>query len=101
MRSNGYLVRTYADALAFLHSSGPGETHCLVSDIQMPGMCGVQMHEELMAMGFHIPIIFITGYPGALPRINAGTHELIALLPKPFQADELMNCIEIALDRHI
>ncbi|NQD92674.1 response regulator [Pseudomonas sp. CrR25] len=99
LRSNGYQVRIYADALAFLQSSGPNDTHCLISDIQMPGMCGVQMYETLTAMGFDIPIIFITAYPGALPKPGAGARGLIAYLPKPFPADTLMACVETALNR--
>ncbi|MGE8359915.1 response regulator transcription factor [Pseudomonas sp.] len=100
LRASGYSVRTYADAFAFLQSAGPGETHCLISDIQMPGMCGVQMHEALVARGVHIPIIFITGYPGELPVVSAGAQDLIACLAKPFQADQLMDFIELALARH-
>lgn len=99
LRASGYQVRTYAEAAAFLQSDGPRTTHCLVSDIQMPGMCGLQMHEALIARGFHIPIIFITGYPGELPAPGAGARELIACLPKPFQADQLLGFIELALAR--
>ncbi|WP_077527031.1 response regulator transcription factor [Metapseudomonas resinovorans] len=94
LRSSGYQARTYSDALEFLDSSGPAEVHCLISDIQMPGMCGVELHEKLIAMGFRIPTIFITAYPGA---IGSDTSGLVACLPKPFEADKLLNCIETAL----
>lgn len=99
LRSNGYEVRTYADALQFVSSNSPGSTSCLISDIQMPGMSGVQMYEELRARGYQIPVIFITGYPGAPPDLGDAAKDLIAYLPKPFQADKLMACVELALDR--
>ncbi|MCY1307116.1 Response regulator protein TmoT [compost metagenome] len=97
LRSSGYQARTYCDALEFLNSNGPAETHCLVSDIQMPGMCGIEMHERLVAMGFNIPTIFITAYSEGSPGIGADTPGLVAYLPKPFEADRLLNCIETAL----
>lgn len=100
LRSNGYTVQVYADALEFLNSSGPCDTQCLISDIHMPGLCGIQMYEALIARGFQIPVIFITGYPGELPRINTDTAERVAYLTKPFQADILMAYVEIALNRH-
>jgi FixJ family two-component response regulator len=99
LRSSGYKARTYCNALEFLNSTATGEIHCLISDIQMPGMSGVEMHERLIAMGFHIPTIFVTGYPGAASHLGADT--LVAVLPKPCDADRLLNCIETALlSRH-
>jgi FixJ family two-component response regulator len=81
----------------FLDSNGPAETHCLLSDIQMPGMDGVEMHRRLVAKGFNIPTLFITAYPEAAPCIDANAMGLIACLPKPFDADKLLNCIEAGL----
>ncbi len=100
LRSSGYQARTYADALEFLGSSGPTEAHCLISDIQMPGMCGLELHERLIAMGFRIPTIFITAYHGVSPRVSPDTPGLVAYLPKPFEADKLLSCIETALREH-
>ncbi|MGL6242291.1 response regulator transcription factor [Pseudomonas sp.] len=97
LRSSGYEVRTYCSALEFLGANAPAETHCLISDIQMPGMSGVQMHEQLLATGFDIPTIFITGHPEAAQRLGADTPNLVAWLPKPFDADKLLDCIKTAL----
>ncbi|WP_342245914.1 response regulator transcription factor [Pseudomonas sp. OTU5201] len=97
LRSSGYQARTYCDALAFLNSAGPADTHCLISDIQMPGMSGVELHERLITMGLRIPTILITAFPEAAPRIGATMPGLIACLPKPFSADQLLECIENAL----
>ncbi|EJL04242.1 MULTISPECIES: response regulator transcription factor [Pseudomonas] len=93
LRSSGYQVQTYPSAIAFLDAKAPAQTHCLISDIQMPGMTGVQLHERLDAMGFRIPTIFITAYPS----LGANTPRLIACLPKPCDANKLLNCIEVAL----
>uniref|UniRef100_UPI0030DD58DB response regulator transcription factor n=2 Tax=Pseudomonas TaxID=286 RepID=UPI0030DD58DB len=97
LRSSGYQVKSYCSALDFINSNGPRETHCLISDIQMPGMSGVEMLEHLNAQGFTIPVIFITGYPGAAPCITADTPQLVACLPKPFAADKLLGHIEATL----
>ncbi|MET0775025.1 MULTISPECIES: response regulator transcription factor [Pseudomonas] len=95
LRSSGYKVRTYGSALEFLNAKASAEIHCLVSDIQMPGMSGIELNERLIALGFHIPTIFITGYPGAAAHLGANT--LVAVLPKPCDPDKLLNCIETAL----
>jgi len=97
LRSCGYKVKTYCSALEFLNANAPAQTHCLVSDIQMPGMSGLELHKQLVAMGFHIPTIFITAYPEALPPLSTDTPALIAYLPKPCDANKLLNHIETAL----
>jgi FixJ family two-component response regulator len=99
LRSNAYTVRTYANALDFLSSTGPEETACLISDIKMPGMSGVQLYNELSAQGVHIPTIFITGHPGLPPRLRAGAAKPVAFFPKPFNCAELIVCIESVLNR--
>lgn len=97
LRSSGYKVQTYCSALEFLNTNGPAQTHCLISDIQMPGMSGLELHKQLVAMGFHIPTIFITAYPEAIPPLGTNTPALIACLPKPCDANKLLNYIETAL----
>ncbi|MBB1604903.1 MULTISPECIES: response regulator transcription factor [Pseudomonas] len=89
LRASGYRVRNYSSALDFL-AAAPGEAQCLVSDVQMPGMSGLQLHARLIAMGLRIPVIFITAYPEAVPAP-------LACLPKPFDAERLLACIETAL----
>ncbi|MHC6225136.1 response regulator [Pseudomonas sp. X10] len=97
LRSHGYSVKTYDSAQDFLCSDGPGQTHCLVSDIQMPGMRGIEMYEALAAMGYTIPVIFITAYARGVPPLRSGTPEPIACLPKPFRSEQLIDYIEVAL----
>jgi FixJ family two-component response regulator len=101
LRSSGYTVRTYAGAHDFLFSDGPDVTSCLISDIQMPDMDGIQMYEELSVKGIHIPVIFITGNPDAQRPLSNSAREPVAFLPKPFVTDKLMAFIDIALRRTV
>ncbi|WP_460125748.1 response regulator transcription factor [Pseudomonas sp. S2_C03] len=97
LRSIGYKIKTYCSALAFLETNDPAHTQCLISDIQMPGMSGLELHQKLLAMGYHIPTIFITAYPEALPSTISDSPTLIAYLPKPCETTKLLSCIETAL----
>lgn len=97
LRATGYLARTYGGAREFLDSEGPQLANCLISDIQMPGMCGVELYEALRSRGLNIPVIFMTAYPGERPRISADMPGVIACLPKPFEAEQLLASIETAL----
>jgi FixJ family two-component response regulator len=99
LRSYGYTVNTYNSAYAFLESSGPEQTDCLISDIQMPGLCGMQMYEALAARNIHIPTLFITGKPGLPPRFSASVRKPEGYFSKPFNSDALLACIERALKR--
>ncbi|MFW9265908.1 response regulator transcription factor [Pseudomonas sp. NR3] len=94
LRSHGYRVKTYPSALDFLSSAGYVNTACLLSDIQMPGMTGIQLCDELRARGIEIPLIFITGLPAVPPRTRSGGMSPVAVFPKPFDCGELIACIE-------
>lgn len=100
LRSCGYTVRAYTGAHEFLFSDGPTNTSCLVCDIQMPGMDGIQMHEHLAAMGLHIPLIFISANPDAMRPLSTHAPQPIAFLHKPFSTEQLLTCIETALNRY-
>lgn len=97
LRATGYLALTYGGAREFLDSDGPELAGCLISDIQMPGMCGVELYQALRSRGLELPVIFMTAYPGEKPRISTEMPGVIACLPKPFEADQLLDCIETAL----
>jgi FixJ family two-component response regulator len=99
LRSYGYSVKTYNSALAFLQSSGPENTDCLVSDIQMPGMCGVELYEALAARDVHVPTLFITGKPGLPPQFSVKVRKPEGYFSKPFDTQALLACIERALLR--
>ncbi|AWY44370.1 response regulator [Pseudomonas putida] len=99
LRSYGYTVKTYNSAYAFLQSTGPEQTDCLISDIQMPGMGGVEMYERLALRNTHIPTLFITGKSGLPPKLSAKVRPLEGYFAKPFDTRELLTCIEAILKR--
>ncbi|MGY2258655.1 response regulator transcription factor [Pseudomonas sp. SDO55104_S430] len=99
LRSYGYTVNTYNSAYAFLQSSDPAQTDCLISDIQMPGMGGVEMYEALAARNTHIPTLFITGKSGLPPKFSASVRTPEGYFAKPFDARALLDCIETILER--
>src|ERR1700747_2529892 len=61
--SLGFKTHTFASAESFLRSSSPQETRCLILDVQMPNMSGIELQDRLSKLGFEIPIIFVTAYP--------------------------------------
>lgn len=93
LRSSGYEVRTYCGAMEFLDSKAPAQTRCLVCDIQMPGMSGIELHRHLVERGWRIPTLFITAYP----QLAANVPGLVACLPKPCDGNNLLACIDVAL----
>ncbi|VVP66233.1 Response regulator protein TmoT [Pseudomonas fluorescens] len=101
LRSYGYTVKTYNSAYAFLQSNGPEQTDCLISDIQMPGMCGVRMYEALAARNTHIPTLFITGQSGMPPKFSANVRQPEGYFAKPFDTGALLACIEAVLKRRV
>ncbi|MCO7513349.1 response regulator [Pseudomonas guariconensis] len=98
LRASGYQAYIYSGAREFLDSEYLELASCLISDVQMPGMCGVELLEALRTRGLNTPVIFITAYPGERPYIGAETPGVVACLPKPFEAEQLLDCIEFALD---
>ncbi|HEX4550143.1 response regulator transcription factor [Pseudomonas sp.] len=96
LRASGYQVLGYPGGWAFLESPGPAQTQCLISDIQMPGISGPQLHEALRAQGWRIPVIFVTAHPDVIHTHAPG---VIACLAKPFQPEALLSYIDIALNQ--
>jgi FixJ family two-component response regulator len=96
--SLGLAARTYSSAESFLRSPLLSETVCIILDVQMPTMSGLELHSRLSELGLAIPIIFIAAYPEKVDRAhewNAG----ISLLQKPFDKDRLVEGINEALKR--
>jgi FixJ family two-component response regulator len=98
VRSLGYDVQTYGSAEDFLASEGRDETACLISDIQMPGLGGLELQKMLAAEGSQLPIIFITAFPDARVRQTAIDGGATCFLSKPFDGEALINCLERALE---
>ena len=97
VRSLGYSASTFASADEFLESEQVGNTSCLITDVRMPGMSGLDLQDRLIAQGHRFPIIFITGYPDENARVRAMKAGAIAFLSKPFNADLLIGYLDKAL----
>jgi FixJ family two-component response regulator len=97
LHSLGHEVASFASAEEFLESGRLDETACVVSDVRMPGMSGVELQSRLRAEGRRLPIIFISAYPESSARSRALAAGAVAVLDKPFSDDELICCIDQAL----
>ncbi len=97
MRSLGYRVEAVASAQEFLSSRHVRRSSCLIADMQMPGMTGLELHRHLSASGKPIPTILITAYPDDGVRERALAAGIIGYLSKPFEEDDLLACIRSAL----
>jgi FixJ family two-component response regulator len=97
IRSLGYAVVQFASAEAFLKSDRLHDTDCLISDVQMPGMNGVELQGELIAQGHHLPIIFVTAFSEMRARQQALAAGAIGFLAKPFNDEMLITCLSEAL----
>jgi FixJ family two-component response regulator len=75
------------------------ETSCLISDVQMPGLSGVQLQDRLSDLGLSIPTIFITAYPDDSVRTRVLGSGAVCFLLKPFEPQSLIECIDDALNR--
>ena len=96
-RSLGYGVATFASAEDFLQSNQIDDTECVISDVQMPGLSGVELQSQLIAHGNRTPIIFITAYQEEKTRARAMKAGAIGVLSKPFNEDSLIKFINTAL----
>jgi FixJ family two-component response regulator len=97
MRSAGLRAQGFSSAEAFLRSEQLQETGCLIVDMRMPGMSGLELQREMAFANSHIPIIFITAYVADNRRTQALEAGAVAFLYKPFQEGELLNAIDAAL----
>jgi FixJ family two-component response regulator len=94
----GYAVETFPSAADFLASPLVPETACLITDLQMPGMTGVELHRHLVDAGFRIPTILVTAYPDETTRDRALKDGVICYLSKPVDDDHLERCLRSAVE---
>jgi FixJ family two-component response regulator len=95
LNAAGFSTATFEDAESFLDSASRASTACLVSDMRMPGITGLELHRQLVARGQGIPTIIITAHPEELTRAReAGIR---CYLIKPFEPDELLECVREAM----
>jgi FixJ family two-component response regulator len=99
LSSHGYIVHTFESAEEFLQSAGPNESSCVITDVQMPAMSGLDLLTHLRAQGYAAPFIFITAFPEENIRARALKAGAICFLAKPFAGPALVSCVETALNR--
>jgi FixJ family two-component response regulator len=99
VKSLGYTVHVFASAGEFLRSPRLNETACVIADIRMPVMSGLELQSHLRTRGNRVPFIFITALPDATVRARAFEGGASGFLTKPFEEDALINCLNTALDQ--
>src|SRR4051812_31765695 len=99
MRSLGYGANAFASAADFIASPHLIETDCLIADVQMPAMSGIELYRYLVDAGFRVPTILVTAYPVAADRARALDEGVVCYLRKPLDEAHLMRCLRSALSR--
>jgi FixJ family two-component response regulator len=100
LSSHGYLVDTFASAEEFLQSTRLNESLCVIADVQMSAMSGLDLLAHMRAHGYAAPFIFITAFPEESIRARALKAGAICFLAKPFAGPTLISCLEAALKPH-
>jgi len=98
MTALGYTVEAFPSAADFLASPLLTATACLVTDVQMPGMTGIELHRHLIDAGHPIPTILVTAYPDEVARRRAMKDGVVCYLCKPVDDDHLEHCLRSALE---
>jgi FixJ family two-component response regulator len=99
IRSVGLSVETFVSANEFLQSPRPNVPACLILDVRMPGLSGLDLQADLTAANIHIPIIFITGHGDIPMSVRAMKAGAVEFLTKPFRDQDLLDAIQQALER--
>ena len=97
IRSLGYATATFASAEEYLRSDRMRDTSCLITDVQMPGMSGVELQDRLIAGGQRTPVIFMTAFPEENIRTRVLEAGAFGYLSKPFNDECLIECLDEAL----
>jgi FixJ family two-component response regulator len=97
MRSLGYSVEAFSSAVDFLASPRLVETACLIADVQMPAMTGIELYKRLIEKGYKIPTVLLTAYPDSCARECALKDGVVCYLCKPIDEKHLTRCLDAAL----
>jgi FixJ family two-component response regulator len=97
MRSLGYNVEAFPSAADFLASPRVAETACLIADVHMPAMTGIELYRHLVAAGHTIPTILVTAYPNDVDQARALNDGVVCYLRKPVDEQHLVKCLRAAL----
>ena len=98
LRAAGYATEGFRDAESFLRSPARASTACLITDMRMPGMSGLDLCEALIASGEGIPAVLITAYSEEVTNARARRAGINCCLIKPFPPEQLLECVREALD---
>ena len=99
LRSLGYEVQVHASAEAFLQSGPSVQPWCIITDVRMPGMSGVELQTRLRSGGSDVPFVFITAVPEEADSARAFSDGALCFLTKPVDEDALIQCLEMAVAR--
>ena len=97
VRSLGYSTAAFPSADAFINSNAVENTDCLITDLQMPGMSGIELQNYLLTQGNRVPVIFVTAFPETEARGDALRAGAVGFLGKPFDDENLISCLNKAL----
>jgi FixJ family two-component response regulator len=97
IRSLGWEIQSFDSAEAFLASPLRGDVDCIICDIQMPGMSGIEMKQRLIEDGSDLPVIFVTALADPGVEVRAMASGALMLLHKPFDAQDLIDGIHLAV----
>jgi len=101
LNAMGFIAETYPCAADFLESNRLDTTSCLIADMQLPGMTGLELHDRLIGSGKAVPTILITAFPDENDRARALLAGVSCYLAKPFSERDLLACIQSAIgSRH-
>jgi len=99
LRLLGYITASFSSAEHFLKSGLVRDTACLITDVHLPGMSGVELQNRLILDGHCVPIVFVTAFPDEAIRARVLSHGAVCYLSKPLQEQSLVACLEQALQR--
>jgi FixJ family two-component response regulator len=99
LESAGFAAATFASASLLLKSRRMKSISCLVADMRMPEMTGLELHQHLLRSNHAIPTILMSAYPDERVRAQAIKNNVVCYLAKPFAADELLACVRCAIQR--
>ncbi len=99
IRSSGYEVKTFEGPKEFLDFNAPEDASCLVLDVRMPGLSGIELQERLADADNDIPVIFLTGHGTVRDGVRAMKNGAFEFLEKPFDDQALINAIDVCIER--
>ena len=97
IKSQGYTVEAFSSAADFLGSPRLIDTACVIADVNMPAMSGIELYRHLANAGYSIPTILVTAFPNDTDRVRALNDGIVCYLRKPINDEHLIRCLRAAL----